>query len=83
MSTTPRTDKEEFRTFGGNIVYSDFARQLERENARLREALKSAVKIIKIWHYLDGSDQAWQIYYDNAPEMQPIRALLDELEAKP
>ena len=42
MSDTPRTDIREFTGFlnaGETVVSSDFARQLERENAELREHL--------------------------------------------
>jgi hypothetical protein len=55
MSTTPRTDaqilryrastlcpSEEVRFEGSQVVTADFARELECENARLREALEAA-----------------------------------------
>lgn len=38
---TPRTDAVEIKTAGGNVVYSDFARELERSHAELVAALKN------------------------------------------
>ena len=35
-SDTPRTDAELIRTMGGDIVYADLCRTLEREAAQLR-----------------------------------------------
>lgn len=88
MSDTPRTDAllsgkpclwREWKNFDFHELQI-LARQLERENVRLREALESAVGIIKQWHNMgiqDGSPlDVWQIYYDNAPEMKPLRAAL-------
>jgi hypothetical protein len=49
MSDTPRTDKAELtephevREIGFCVVHADFARQLERENARLTHALKEKI----------------------------------------
>ena len=58
MSTTPRTDaqilryrastlcpSEEVRFEGSQVVPADFARELECENARLREALDRIVAL--------------------------------------
>jgi len=47
MSTTPRTDAAVQLSVapGHNIVCPNFARQLERENAELREALNLAFSI--------------------------------------
>jgi hypothetical protein len=57
--------------------------KMEREHAEMHSALAAAVPIIKGWHNFgvqDGSElDVWQIYYDNAPEMKPIR---EALEAK-
>lgn len=40
MSDTPRTDAAAYQPeFLSESVFADFARELERENARLREAL--------------------------------------------
>lgn len=38
---TPLTDAQRIKTYGGDIVYADFARQLERDRAELLEALKT------------------------------------------
>jgi|SanBayMetagenome_1026888.scaffolds.fasta_scaffold09998_4 hypothetical protein len=51
MSDTPRTDaKAQFFGFnpdeGEEFVQADFARELERENAALREELKSSRKLV-------------------------------------
>lgn len=46
MSDTPRTDKEEStqtQRYGCRMVKSDFARELEKENARLREAALAVI----------------------------------------
>jgi len=40
MSDTPWTDKKTMKTVGGEIIYSDDARELERSHNRLLEALK-------------------------------------------
>ena len=53
---------------------------LEQEGMVPRSVLESPVQVIKDWHNMDGSDDVWQIYYDNAPEMKPIR---DALAAAP
>ena len=39
----------------------------------LRDALQASVEVIKGWH---NCDDVWDIYYDNAPEMKPIRDAL-------
>ncbi len=47
-SDTPRTDSAEFQPLLGCIVVpSDFARQLERENAELREALSNCESMMR------------------------------------
>ncbi len=46
MSDTPRTDAAEYDMYYGHyVVDADFARELERENNRLRKALESKVTI--------------------------------------
>lgn len=42
----------------------------------LEDALRAAVEVIKNWHNMDGSDDVWDIYYRNAPEMRAIRDIL-------
>ena len=53
----------------------------ERERGRrVREVLEGAVATINGWHNMDGSDEeTWKIYYENAPEMKPIREMLNAL----
>lgn len=50
MSNTPRTDAVEWTAGHGTddrtVVFADFARELERENARLREAAETAMKYL-------------------------------------
>lgn len=51
------------------------------------QALRSAVRIIKQWHDLGGQaappqvvERAWEIYYQNSPEMSQIRRAIKILE---
>lgn len=46
---------------------------LDQLNDRLVQALRKAACVIRSWH---GKGPAWDIYYKNAPEMQPIRDAL-------
>ncbi len=41
----------------------------------LEAALTCAIKVIEMWHNTDGAaaEAVWPIYYQNAPEMAPIR----------
>ena len=58
-----------------NDAYIDMyvmAESLEKERNLFKEELLNAVEIIKIWH----SDEAWEIYYNHAPEMKNIREAL-------
>ena len=55
MSKTPRTDKEAFCFTTGapkvdGVVMADFARDLERENAALREALEDIAESTPAYH---------------------------------
>ena len=94
MSDTPRTDKALFRVakeFGDlsrvplsePVVTADFARQLERDNAQLREALNKVLADARIqsdFAYLDnGIGTATAL----GKTLLEARALLAELEAKP
>jgi hypothetical protein len=77
VSDTPRTDKQvaKHRLLGGgplelNGPFADFARELERENAALREAGHLAEKIIvqrtdEIRH-LEGENAALRAVYQAA-----------------
>lgn len=47
---------------------------------KLEDTLTKAVEVIKQWHNMGGAEAVWQIYYDNAPETQPIR---DALKPRP
>lgn len=52
---------------------------LLRERDELRTALELAVKSIRSWHGMGaGKHEAemWELYWSNAPEMKPIRAIL-------
>ena len=46
MRDTPRTDEEAFgkKVMKHEMVHADFARELERENAKLRERIKEGQK---------------------------------------
>jgi hypothetical protein len=46
---------------------------LQSHDRELKEALKEAVEIIKIFH----GEPAWEIYYNCSPEMKRIRAILE------
>jgi hypothetical protein len=86
MSNTPRTDEvtlgefEYGRDYDGNYqvaaldyeVLRDLARQLERDRARLIEALEQAVSVIKVWH----GPEVFDIYFNHSPEMKLIRDML-------
>ena len=53
--------------------------------ARAREVLEMAVEVIRTWHSA-GMPQAvehlmWQTYWDESPDMKPIRELLDSTSA--
>lgn len=51
----------------------------------LRDALLAAVAVVKVWHNMgmtrEAANRAWAIYYFSAPEMLPIRSLLNLKEA--
>lgn len=51
--------------------------RLERRCAALEAGLRDAVENIKAWHNMGGSQDVWDIYYEHAPEMKRIRALLE------
>ena len=63
-------------------LYAEQQAELER----LRKALESAVKVIRVWSEMgsraglpqEALDRAWEIYYKQSPEMQPIRAALEK-----
>lgn len=73
MNDTPRTDVHAFdwtaiarREAPANSAYvvdADFARQLERENARLREALQNVMKFFgnAEWEDTNGNDFTSQL----------------------
>ncbi len=42
--------------------------------ADMAYVLEAATEVIRQWH----GPEAWDIYYDNAPEMAPIRAWIKE-----
>jgi len=49
--------------------------ELERQRAKaLQTGLMAAIDVIKQWH---GADDVWDIYFNNAPEMKPIREALN------
>lgn len=50
---------------------------------KIQIALEQSIKLIKQWHNMQGFlarrpeneiEEVWQIYYNNAPEMKPIKA---------
>lgn len=70
-------------------IYDAFIEWLVNANPEfqnpLRQALAQAVQVIKSWHNLYEKDlndpkvkENWNIYYQNAPEMAAIRAMLPE-----
>ena len=59
---------------------------------QLEAGLRAAVDLLREWHNQDPlnrlnedlKDEAWRIYFDYSPEMQPIREALTALkEVKP
>lgn len=62
---------EELERIGKHAPFTNYA--------TLYSAMEKAVEVIKQWHNMGGAEGVWQIYYDNAPEMKPIR---DALNAK-
>jgi hypothetical protein len=55
MSDTPRTDAQ-VEYDDRSIPLANFARELERENAALKERLTSANDALRFWHGLDLID---------------------------
>ncbi len=50
--------------------------------AELKQALEKAVEVIRIWHGLKIKgvaleEQMWKIYWEQSPEMKPIREALE------
>ena len=45
-------------------------------HANLVAALENAINVIKQWH---NADEVWEIYYNHAPEMKPIREALQAI----
>lgn len=64
----------------GYVTDECAAEMVQEATAELREVLEKAVEVIKQWHNMGGAEAVWQIYYDNAPEMKPIR---DALKSSP
>lgn len=62
--------------------YTEQARiaTLEQQRDELAAALRASLDIIKGWHNMGGAEDVWEIYLENAPEMQPIRAALAKLK---
>lgn len=58
----------------------DNVRLARQQRDALAEALRKSVEVIKGWHNMGGADSVWPIYFENAPEMQPIRAALAKLK---
>jgi len=67
MSDTPRTDRQIVQHDVAGIfqeyVHADFGSQLERENARLREALQNVMKFFgnAEWEDTNGNDFTSQL----------------------
>ena len=81
MSDTPRTDQEAFyadcegtRYYCpqmGNCVSSDFARELERENANLRDALE---KLLSVAEPMDGIELLRQACAEARSSLSNVQA---------
>ena len=86
MSDTPRTEirvvVHAVKGLRQNFVHADFARTLERENARLREALTDLVErcidVTKGRSFSDARKRA-----DLEEPLKKARDLLADLEVKP
>ena len=75
MSDTPRTDADQWTIPDydpriADVVYVEFARKLERENAKLREALKEAIKDADAFH----DDE----HGKPSPNLNAARAIMEE-----
>ncbi len=44
-------------------------------------ALRASIERVKEWHNMDGADDVWPIYWENAPEMRQIRETLARIDA--
>ncbi len=82
MSNTPRTDAEEWTAGHGEddrtVVWSDFARELERDCANLRQENEALSKVIDggtdlLNHQLEQIKQL-------AAELDRVRAVIDQSE---
>lgn len=76
---TPRTEAEIFpKTWnpGEDYVYATFARQLERENAELREALNNLAATARTFRNVPKDEQEWTPIDDEA--LNAAYALLSE-----
>ena len=51
--------------------------EAKEQNKKMYEALNQAVLIIKQWH----GKECFDIYFNNAPEMKPIRSILNDLKS--
>jgi len=75
-------------------VIREYIAALEAENSKLKgqleeaAALTKAVESVRAWHgmgMVEADEKAmWDIYWNNSPEMEPIRLFLSKLkEARP
>lgn len=72
---------EHFSQFGAWLMdrLRDTCPSIKEQNVALKQVLIQSVAVIKRWHGADlelQEDKWWKIYYDNAPEMKPIREAL-------
>lgn len=52
-----------------------YSTELRKENEELKDGLNKAVEVIKQWH---NRDEVWDIYFNNAPEMNPVKQLINK-----
>lgn len=82
---TPLTDEwaKAYNSGGPNApTILEFMGRLERDRARLVEALRDAIKLACEWHEPEaaGDKKAYRFDLSDHPRIKPLRALLRELE---
>jgi len=90
MSTIPKEIQKKIderfpdNMFGNSIFLrrcAEYGYQLATDGREeLEKALDAAIAVIKQWHQ---ADEVWDIYYNNAPEMKPIREARPLLKKQP
>jgi hypothetical protein len=96
-SRTPITDAVEHEgitKYGRHIAARGYrlqdalthARRMEKDRKELRDALVASIKSVRAWHGMGIpkhlEEEMWNLYWENSPEMKPLRELLSRLGDK-